>query len=124
MTLDLDSATKLGLAIGTMVVVAYNTFQSQRIRKRVKTVADQQTEVREELAQTTITNDKKLAVLHALANSAMALQKKLAAELAEEVSKLTGTAPHLQRAQNLRTLYDDHMRKQRDADHIDPPVSE
>ncbi len=121
MTLDIDSATKLGLAIGTLLVVAYNTFQSQRIRVRVRNVSDQQEEVREELAQKTVADDKKLAVLHALANSAMAMQKKMAAELAEEVARLTGTAAHVLRAQNLRTLFDDHMRKQQAADELDPP---
>ncbi len=122
MTLDLASATQLGLAIGTMLVVAYNTFQSQRIRNRVRLVATNQEEVKEDLAASVVSTDKKLAVIHALANSAMAHQKKVCAELAEEVARLTGKPEHLKRAQDLRTLFEEHMRKQQFADEAEATV--
>ncbi len=123
MTFDIASATQLGLAVGTMLVVAYNTFQGGRIRNKVRIVASNQEEVKEDLAQSVIATDKKLSVIHALANSAMAQQMKLAATLAQEIAILTGKPEDIRRAQILRTLFDDHMRKQHAADAAEAVIS-
>jgi hypothetical protein len=113
MIIDLTSVAQLGMAIGTLAAVAWNTYEAKVTKAENK---ENHKTIKDDLRQATETSDRKLDELHALANSSMASQKKLAAQLAEEVAELTGNSKHIARAQTLRKLFDTHMANQEEAD--------
>lgn len=127
---DVVQLGQIGLAIGTLLAVIYSTFLAKMAQLRSdaakqaaeetklelkatnKAREEQEARVKADLQSATLVNDRKLAVLHILANSGMAVQKKLVAELSEEIAKLTSDPAHHLRAKTAREVYEDHMRRQ------------
>jgi len=138
---DLVQLSQIGLALGTLLAVVYSTFMAKMAQIRAleaKTAAEeaavkikqelklsnevreaQDAKVKQDLEAAAQINDRKLAVLHILANSGMAVQKKLVAELSEEIARMTNDDAHHRRAVAAREVYDDHMRRQQVVDRSD-----
>ncbi len=68
--------------------------------------------VREALALETKQHNRKLDEIHALVNSDMAKQKKLAVRQAERIAALTKDPKDVELAKEAKILYDEHLARQ------------